>query len=140
LLIQRTRYTTVIDLAEEWRKHTGKPFVFAFWAVREKALPGAPTGSGAAAGSVLNLADIFQRSRDHGFTPASLRTIANEWAPRLSMSVADVASYLTVNIHYSLDQPCREGLRLFYKCASECGALPAVQFSERGEISRYANP
>jgi len=37
LLIQRTSYSTVIDLAEEWRKHTGKPFVFAFWAVREAA-------------------------------------------------------------------------------------------------------
>src|ERR1044072_400650 len=24
----------VYDLAEEWRKHTGLPFVFAFWAVR----------------------------------------------------------------------------------------------------------
>src|SRR5882724_8491817 len=38
LLIRRTSFPTVIDLAEEWRKHTGKPFVFAFWAVREKAL------------------------------------------------------------------------------------------------------
>src|SRR5882757_2757919 len=60
LLIQKTSYTTVIDLAEEWRKHTGKPFVFAFWAVLEEALPEAPTGSGAAAGAVPGLADVFQ--------------------------------------------------------------------------------
>ena len=33
MLIDRTKLK-VYDLAEEWRKHTGLPFVFAFWAVR----------------------------------------------------------------------------------------------------------
>jgi chorismate dehydratase len=125
LLIQRTSYMTVIDLAEEWRKHTGKPFVFAFWAVREEALAEA----GAAAGMVLGLAEVFQRSRDHGLEPESVESIASEWAPRLGMSVGDVTSYLTQNIHYSLDQACREGLRLFYSYAEECGVLPAAKFS-----------
>jgi chorismate dehydratase len=128
LLIRKTSYTTVIDLAEEWRKHTGKPFVFAFWAVLEEALPEAPTGSGAAAGVVPSLADVFQRSRDHGLTPESLRTIAKEWAPRLGMSVPDVTSYLTVNIHYTLDNPCQEGLRMFYSYAEHYRVLPAVKF------------
>src|SRR5437762_9262 len=31
LKIDRSRYVT-LDLAEEWIRHTGKPFVFAFWA------------------------------------------------------------------------------------------------------------
>ena len=134
LLIQRTSYTTVIDLAEEWRKHTGKPFVFAFWAVREDALPGVPTRSDAAADAVLRLAEVFQRSRDHGLTAQSVQSIAAEWAPRLGMSATEVTRYLTVNIHYFLDKACWEGLRLFYSHADECGAMPAVQFAERSEI------
>ena len=36
LQIDRSRYFT-LDLAEEWIRHTGKPFVFAFWAVRSFA-------------------------------------------------------------------------------------------------------
>jgi len=87
LLIQRARYTTVIDLAEEWRKHTGKPFVFAFWAVREEALAEVGSVARATPAAVLSLADVFQLSRDHGLTPKPAE-IANEWAPRLGMSVA----------------------------------------------------
>src|SRR5579864_8088404 len=37
LQIDRSRYLT-LDLAEEWIRYTGKPFVFAFWAVRGDAL------------------------------------------------------------------------------------------------------
>ncbi len=40
LQIDRTRYLT-LDLAEEWIRFTGKPFVFAFWAIREGALQAA---------------------------------------------------------------------------------------------------
>jgi chorismate dehydratase len=122
--VDRSRYAAVIDLAEEWRKHTGEPFVFAFWAVREQAL----SGAGAPTEAVAELSGVFQRSRDHGLLPESLRSIADEWAPRLGMSVGDVISYLTVNIHYSLDEACRKGLRLFYSYAEECGALPSVKF------------
>jgi chorismate dehydratase len=126
LLIQRASYTTVIDLAEQWRKYTGKPFVFAFWAVREKAFAEAGSGLGTPADAILRLAEIFERSRDHGLAPESLRSIANEWAPRLGMSLDEVTSYLTVNIYYRLDEACREGLSLFYKHAEQCGALPAT--------------
>ena len=37
LQIDRSQYFT-LDLAEEWIRRTGKPFVFAFWAVRQNAL------------------------------------------------------------------------------------------------------
>jgi chorismate dehydratase len=132
LVIQRARYRTVIDLAEEWRKHTGKPFVFAFWAVRGEALAGAGPGLGTPADAVLKVAEVFQRSRDHGLAPENVRNIANEWAPRLGMSLDEVTSYLTVSIHYSLDEACREGLSLFYQHAEQFGALPATNFaSER---------
>jgi chorismate dehydratase len=134
LLIQRKIHLTVVDLAEEWQRHTGKPFVFAFWAVRENALAEVGPVRETPADAVLRLAEVFQRSRDHGLAPESLQTIAAEWAPRLGMSLSDVISYLTVNIHYSLDKSCQEGLRLFYDYGNECGALPSVKFSERGSL------
>jgi chorismate dehydratase len=117
LQVDRTRYLTV-DLAEEWIRYTGKPFVFAFWAVREAALQEASPS--------LDLAQIFQDSRDHGLALASLNQIAREWAPRLNLREDEVRSYLTESIHYELDPGCIEGLQLFYRYAAEIGALPAA--------------
>jgi chorismate dehydratase len=117
LKIDRSRYMAY-DLADEWIRLTNKPFVFAFWAIRSEAL-------GQACPS-LNLTTVFQQSRDHGLTPASITQIAREWAPRLLLSEDSVRSYLSDNIYYHLDVACLEGLRLFYQYAQECGALPAA--------------
>jgi chorismate dehydratase len=117
LQVDRSRYYT-LDLAEEWIRYTGKPFVFAFWAVRGEALQHAS--------SPPDLAAIFQDSRDHGLQPSSLKQISKEWAPRISISEDEVRSYLTENIHYELDAACLEGLQLFYRYAAEIGALPSV--------------
>lgn len=113
LKVDRSQYTTW-DLAEEWIRFTGKPFVFAFWAVRQDA----------AKHSSLDLAAIFQESRDHGLEPATITHISQTWATRVGMTEADVRKYLTSNIHYYLDDDCLDGLRLFYRYAYECGALP----------------
>jgi|HubBroStandDraft_6_1064221.scaffolds.fasta_scaffold00029_63 chorismate dehydratase len=140
LQIDRSRYLT-LDLAEEWIRHTGKPFVFAFWAVRQQALQedalsgdtlcgdGRPRPSASRSDAPvpeLDLAAVFQRSRDHGLEPRSLDQIAREWAPQVRITENDVRSYLTENIHYYLDPPCLEGLQLFYRYAAEIGALPAA--------------
>jgi len=117
LQIDRSRYVT-LDLAEEWIRYTGKPFVFAFWAVRQDALRDlAPS---------QDLAAVFQQSRDHGLEPSSLDQISREWAARLCIGAADARSYLTENIYYHLDTPCLEGLQLFYRYAAEIGALPTA--------------
>lgn len=124
LRIDRSRYHT-LDLAEEWIRHTGKPFVFAFWAVRGDALLEAAPSQ--------DLPSIFQTSRDHGLEPASVSQIAREWAPRLGITETEVRSYLTENIHYDLDSGCLEGLQLFYRYAAEIGALtsvPQLHFAE----------
>lgn len=116
LQLDRSRYLTW-DLAEEWIRLTGKPFVFAFWAVRRAAwLEHSP---------MVDLADIFQRSRDHGLQPENLCRIAQQWAPRVNLDEEEVKSYLTENIHYSLDASCLDGLQLFYRYAAEIGALPS---------------
>jgi chorismate dehydratase len=127
LQVDRTRYLT-FDLAEEWIRFTGKPFVFAFWAVRRAALAEGPA----------DLATIFQASRDHGVEPASINWIANEWSGRLGLTEADVRTYLTENIHYQLDRGCLDGLQLFYQYAAECGALPPAPPLQFVESANFA--
>ncbi|HLB90975.1 MAG TPA: menaquinone biosynthesis protein [Terriglobales bacterium] len=114
LQVDRARYFT-LDLAEEWKKRTGKSFVFAFWAIRKDALQGR---------NGLAIAETFKKSRDHGLLPGNLETIAQEWAPRLGLTPELVRLYLTQNIHYYLDPPCLEGLQLYYRLGAETGALP----------------
>ena len=124
LQVDRSRYHT-LDLAEEWIRYTGKPFVFAFWAVRGEALREAIPG--------LDLAAVFRDSRDHGLERQNLEQIVQEWAPRLGLSEHGVREYLMENIYYQLDAGCLDGLRLFYQYAAEIGALPAapeLQFAE----------
>jgi chorismate dehydratase len=127
LKVDRCKYLT-LDLAEEWIRFTGKPFVFAFWAVRNAALPKA---SG-------DLAAIFQASRDHGTQPENISQIVRAWAPNVGLSEGEVRSYLTENIHYQLDSGCMEGLQLFYRYASECGALPAAPGLQFVEAAKFA--
>ncbi|MGA7381174.1 MAG: menaquinone biosynthesis protein [Terriglobales bacterium] len=129
LQIDRSRYVTY-DLAEEWIRFTGKPFVFAFWAVRQAALRDAAND--------VDLAALFQQSRDHGLEPENVDQVAREWAPRLGLSEEMVRDYLTHSIHYSLDAECLAGLRLFYQYAQECAALPRaarLQFLEAAKAA-----
>jgi chorismate dehydratase len=127
LQVDRTKYLT-LDLAEEWIRFTGKPFVFAFWAIRRAALAGAPA----------DLATVFQASRDHGTQPENIDLIASDWSGRLEISEADVRAYLTENIHYQLDPGCLEGLELFYRYAAECGALPPAPALRFVEVAKFA--
>jgi chorismate dehydratase len=118
LQIDRSRYQT-FDLAAEWIKFTGKPFVFAFWAITADAAKQVPAS--------MDLAEIFQRSRDHGLQSESLSRIAAEWSVRLGLTEETIKSYLTENISYRLDRECLEGLDLFYKYGFECKALPVAR-------------
>lgn len=117
LLVGRTPHQ-VYDLAEVWKQRTGKPFVFAVWAVREQALRECRPG--------LEVARIFQQSRDHGIRPENIAAIAQDWSPRLGLSSVEIENYLNHNIYYHLDQPCLEGLDLFFQYAVDCGLIPRV--------------
>ncbi len=116
LKIDRAHYTT-LDLAEEWQKQTGMPFVFAFWAIRNQSLAGRESRT---------ISEAFIRSRDHGVRPENLEVIAEEWAPRLNLTLEFVRTYLARSIHYYLDPPSLEGLHLYYRLGAETGALPAA--------------
>jgi chorismate dehydratase len=115
-LLARTEGYYVYDLAEQWRRWTGHPFVFAFWAVRKSALAGLKMD--------LDLTSVFQQSRDHGLQ--HLDEIANTWAPRLGISGTLVREYLTQNIDFFLSPENLRGLQLFYRYAGEYKILPAA--------------
>jgi chorismate dehydratase len=106
------------DLAHEWRTRTGKPFVFAFWAVRLDALNRQPQG--------LDLAEVFQRSRDHGLLPENISATAREWSRKLALSSEAIRQYLTENIHYYLDRENHAGLQLFLEYSQEIGLIHEV--------------
>jgi chorismate dehydratase len=98
----------VYDLAAEWKKFTGLPFVFAFWAGhRDKNLAKGRKD--------------FEQSREFGL--AHVDDIAAEYALKLNMEAADVKVYLTENIDYSLDEENLRGLRLFFRLAREAGII-----------------
>jgi len=98
------------DLAEEWRKLMGLPFVSAVW--------------GAAHGSLLDerVAEDLIRSRDHGLK--NIDALAAEWKRRIPLSEETIRKYLTENIHYVLDEECVEGMNGFFRMAAEAGVLP----------------
>ncbi len=99
----------IYDLAAEWKKFTGLPFVFALWVGREDSVPSKHRKD-------------FEASRDFGL--AHLDDIAAEYAAPLNLPAASLKVYLTENIDYSLDEENRKGLRLFYKLARETAIIP----------------
>lgn len=111
MLIDRSALE-VYDLAEEWRKHTGLPFVFAFWAVR--------SDSTAWPGGVDFLA-AKREGIEH------IEEIASLYAARLGLVREDLIAYLTENISYDLDEASLEGLRLYYTLARDCGLIEEVR-------------
>ncbi len=105
------------DLAEEWWRLTGQPFVFAFWGVRpEKLRPG---------GERRKLAQAFRDSRDAGLR--HLPEIAREASARLRLPGGQLERYLRHSIDYRLDAPHLGGLESFYRYAHQLGLLPRVR-------------
>lgn len=107
LKVERDKYQ-VIDLAAEWNKLTGLPFVFAVWAVR-------------AGVDLPDLAFYFKSSLRYGLS--SMDTLSREAAAELGLDSAEVVSYLTENLHYFLRQEELAGLEEFYRRAHAHGLI-----------------
>ena len=107
MLIDRSQLH-VYDLAEEWRRHTGLGFVFAFWAIRadSKAWPGEID---------------FIAARREGI--AHTEDIADMYSRSLGLRREELIYYLTENISYDLDEESIRGLRLYYELAAESGLI-----------------
>ena len=98
----------VLDLAALWRSFSGHPFVFAFWAIRDRA-------------ASAEAAAVLRRSYEAGL--ARFDAIVREEAAASGLSEAVVEDYLRHALHYELDAGDLEGLRLFYRLAVEEGLL-----------------
>ncbi|HEX5715278.1 MAG TPA: menaquinone biosynthesis protein [Thermoanaerobaculia bacterium] len=107
LKVERDKYQ-VIDLAAEWNALTGRPFVFAVWAVR-------------AGVDLPDLPFYFKSSLRYGLS--SIDTLSREAAAELGLDSADVRSYLTENLHYFLRQEELAGLEEFYRRAHAHGLI-----------------
>jgi chorismate dehydratase len=112
MLIDRSALR-VYDLAEEWRKHTGLPFVFAFWAIRDDARNWPVKGSPDAID--------FEEAKREGME--SLPRIVANYSKTLGLPAADLTAYLTENISFDLDPDCFEAVELYYRLAHEAGLI-----------------
>jgi chorismate dehydratase len=111
MLIDRTKLK-VYDLAEEWRKHTGLPFVFAFWAVR--------------ADSELKTGEVdFVQAKREGL--AHTQDLAKRYSESLGLPRDELVTYLTENICYDLDEESLKGLQLYYELAAQQGLIEAAR-------------
>ena len=97
----------VYDLAREWNRFTGLPFVFAFWAVR----PGVDLGE---------QAKFFTLSRDQGLK--QVESIAKMYSRKLGVPVAEIKDYIRT-LNYSLDESNQRGLNTFFELAAQLGLI-----------------
>lgn len=105
-----------MDLGTEWRTLTGLPWISALWGVREEALRSRAERD--------QLVHDLIASRDAGLTHVD--DLADEWAMHIEVPRATIHTYLSRNIHYSLDDECCEGLQRFYELAAASQVLPAL--------------
>lgn len=106
----------VIDLAEEWYKWTGLPFVFALWVVRKGISDLVKP---------LDITNLFSKSLELG--KQNLATIIKEAQTRIGWTEAELRHYLTKNILYDFGQAEQNGLRLFYNKALQHGFVDAIK-------------
>jgi chorismate dehydratase len=107
----------VYDLAEEWWRLTGLPFVFAFWAVRRETVRRPVERD--------RLVGDFQRSREAGL--AHIEEIARAAAVKLELPGGHLERYLHASMDYRLDAPHLAGLEYFYRYGRELGLLDEVR-------------
>jgi chorismate dehydratase len=74
-------------------------------------------------GTWETITDDFIQSRIHG--QQNIDALAAEWSTRLPIPESTIRTYLTTNIHYTLDEECLEGMAAFFRTAAELQILPA---------------
>lgn len=92
-LKQRLSSKFIYDLAGEWKKFSGLPFVFAAW-IANKKLPG-------------DFIELFNLKNAEGVN--NIETVLKE----TTCNIYDLKYYFTKNISYKFDEEKRKGLNLF---------------------------
>ncbi len=101
----------IFDLAELWNKHTGLGFVFAMWMTRRDKVP-------------VDLA----AARDEGL--AILASIAANYSSTTGLDAADMLTYLSENISYSIDGSMERGMDLYFQLAQKHGLIESRRLLE----------
>ena len=103
------RFAEVWDLGDRWRRWSGLPFVFAMWVAR----------SGVELGG---LESALGEARDAGI--AHLEQIAEAEAATRGLTAPQCVAYFRDNLHFQLGRQELDGLKLFYRKASELDLVP----------------
>ena len=77
--------------------------------------------------SLNQISTDFIQSRNHGLQ--NIEALVAEWSAKLPIPEATIRTYLTTNIHYTLDEECLEGMRVFFRTAAGLAILPEYTFS-----------
>jgi chorismate dehydratase len=97
------QYHYKIDLAEEWKKYTGLPFVFACWVANKPLSPEFTNDfNDALSLGVNNIDKVAERFRESG-----------------SITGTELRKYLTENIDFILDNKKRDAMNLFLEYLKE---------------------
>ena len=102
----------VLDLAAAWHELTGRPFVFAVWAVRKGI-------------DISPWQDVFHRSLARG--KSEMEVLIQEAAMEMALSVEAIREYLTQCLSFELGQAEQEGLEEFYQRAFTEGLIERVR-------------
>jgi len=100
------------DYARLWREYTGKPLVFAFWAVRDDRWR---------RGTMVD----FERAKEEGLGHRD--QIIARYAEALHLPPEFLRRYLEESVAYDLDEEGVSGLALFYDLAHRVGVIGQVR-------------
>ncbi len=114
-LRQQANYAVQMDLSEMWQEHTGLPFVFAVWAVREEFCRRDPV-------TVVEIHHELQRCIMEG--KSNLMQICELVAPRIPMEVTACHDYLQ-GVEYDLGPQKVEALERFFELLVKRGEVAA---------------
>lgn len=102
----------VVDMAGLWREYTGLGFVFAVWAVQNKNL--------------FQVAGTdFAAARDEGLQ--SLEEILSHYEQEIPLAHNELEEYLTKDITFHIDQPMKEGMKLYFELAYKHRLIPELK-------------
>jgi chorismate dehydratase len=91
------RYPYSYDLAAEWIRFTGLPFVFAAWAVIGKPDP--------------ELIRMLDSAQEEGIK--AIPGVARDWSLKIGLPESEIRDYLTRNISYAFTAEKRAGMEKF---------------------------
>lgn len=102
----------IVDMASLWREYTGLGFVFAVWAVRNKD-------------SARVAAIDFAAARDEGLE--QIEGILSHYERKIPLTRNELKEYLTDDIIFHIDQPMKDGMKLYFDLAYKHQLIPELK-------------